>query len=134
MDESTIKEEIWRTIQALNRTWTLDNNPDELKNYFHKDMVAITPTDQNRIEGGDKCIASWKKFSQNAKIHYFMEFDPKIQLFGDDRFTIVTYYYDMSFDMAGQTIKTKGRDMFALINENDRWWVVANQFSAFPKE
>lgn len=41
MEDSKIKEEVWQTIQALNRAWTVDNNADELKNYFHKDMTRL---------------------------------------------------------------------------------------------
>ncbi len=123
------QEQIWQMIQAMNRTWTVENNADELKNYFHKDMVAITPTDHKRIEGGENCLTGWKKFSENAKIHYWKEIDPKIQVYGDEKFAVVTYYFEMSFDMNGQTIDMKGRDMFSLVNENGKWLVVADQFS-----
>lgn len=49
MEEAKVKETVWETVQALNRLWTVENNPDELRNYFHKDMVAITPTDHYQI-------------------------------------------------------------------------------------
>lgn len=132
MEESKIKEEVWRVIQELNRAWTIKQNPDELKNYFHKDMVAITATNRNRLEGGDACIDSWKAFANSAKIHYWKEIDPRVQLFGDGKFAVVTYYFDMSFDMGGQTITMGGRDMFALVNDDGKWWVVADQFSPYP--
>jgi hypothetical protein len=127
-----IQEQIWQTIQEMNRKWTVENKADELKNYFHKDMVAITATDQKRIEGGEKCVAGWKNFSENTKIHFWNESEPKIQVYGKDKFAIVTYYFDMSFDMGGQTINMKGRDMFSLINENGKWLIVADQYSQFP--
>jgi len=127
-----IQKEILELIQEMNRKWTVEKNADELKNYFHKDMVAITATDQKRIEGGEKCVAGWKSFSENTKIHFWKESEPKIQVYGEDKFAIVTYYFDMSFDMGGQTINMKGRDMFSLINENGKWLVVADQYSQFP--
>jgi hypothetical protein len=126
------QEQIWAVIQEMNRKWTVENNADELKNYFHKDMVAITATDSKRIEGGENCVASWKSFADNAKIHSWKESEPKVQVYGDDKFAIVTYYFNMSFDMGGQTISMKGRDMFVLIKKNDKWLVVADQFSQFP--
>lgn len=126
------QEQIWKFIQEMNRKWTVENNADELKNYFHKDMVAISPTDQKRIEGRENCVASWKNFSENAKIHFLKESEPKIQVYGGGKFAIVTYYFDMSFDMGGKTIKMKGRDMFSLVNENGKWLVVADQFSSSP--
>ena len=134
MEKSKIKQEVWKTIQELNRAWAVDGNPDKLKNYFHKDMVAITPTDRNRVEGRDACIAGWKKFVESTKIHYWKEKDPKVQIYGKGKFAIVTYYWDMSYEMNGQTVKTAGRDMFSLVKEKGKWWVVADQFSIFPNQ
>jgi len=34
--------------------------------------------------------------------------------------------------MGGQTVTMGGRDMMSLVNENGRWWVVADQFSPYP--
>lgn len=42
--------EVWATVQALNRTWTT-GNVDDLADHFHPDMIAITPTDRDRLEG-----------------------------------------------------------------------------------
>lgn len=133
MNQSKIKEEVWATIQAINRLWTVENNVDGLVNYFHKNMVAIMATNRLRVEGQTACVAGWKSFTQSAKINSWKEVDPKIELFGDDKFAIVTYYFDMSFEVDGQTIKMGGRDMFSLINKNGKWWVVADQFSAYPQ-
>lgn len=47
---SQIEKEVWQTVQALNRAWT-SNNVEALKDYFHKDMVAIPATDRERLEG-----------------------------------------------------------------------------------
>lgn len=134
MEKSKIKQEVWKTIQELNRAWAIDENPDKLKNYFHKDMVAITPTDHKRVEGRDACIAGWKKFVESTKIHYWKEKDPKVQIYGSGKFAVVTYYWEISYKMGGQTIKTAGRDMFALVKEKGKWWVVADQFSTFPNQ
>jgi hypothetical protein len=132
MDKSTIKKEVWETVQAMNRLWTVENRAEDLVNYFHKEMVAVTPTDRLRREGRAACVAGWKEFSDAAKIHYWKEIDPKVELFGNGAFAVVTYYFDMSFDMGGQTITMGGRDMMSLVNENGRWWVVADQFSSYP--
>lgn len=134
MESSKIKQEVWKTIQELNRAWAVDRNPDKLKNYFHRDMVAITPTDRKRVEGRDACVTGWKKFAESTKIHYWKEKDPKVQIYGKGEFAIVTYYWDMSYEMSGQTIKAGGRDMFSLVKEKGKWWVVADQFSTYPNQ
>jgi hypothetical protein len=134
MEESRMKQEVWETIQALNRGCVVESNVDGLRNYFHKDMVAITPGDRERLEGRDACIASWKAFVESTKIQYMNEIDPKVQLYGKGKFAVVTYYYDISLEMGGETAKTAGRDMFVLVREDGKWWVVADQFSSYPRE
>jgi hypothetical protein len=133
MNATEIKQEVWETVKDLNALWTTGGKPEELINYFHKDIVAITPSERKRLEGQDACVAGWKAFADAATTHYFNETDPDIRLFGDGGFAIVTYYFDMSFDMGGRNIKMKGRDMLSLVKEDGKWWVVADQFSPCPQ-
>lgn len=123
------EKEVLKFIQDMNRCWT-ESKPEDLNNYFHTNMVAITPTDKNRLEGKAACMAGWTVFAKNTKIHSWKEREHKIQLY--ENTAIVTYYFDISFSMGGQTINMSGRDMFTLIKENGKWWVVADQFSPFP--
>lgn len=125
------KQEIWHTLRALNIAWT-KGNPDDLKKYFHPDMVAITPTDRLRLAGRDACIEGWKKFASAATIHHWTESEPLIGVYGGA--AVVTYYYDMSFDMDGRRIHSAGRDMMVFVRENGRWLVVADQFSPYPRQ
>jgi hypothetical protein len=127
--QDRLKQEVWDALRALNDAWT-KGNPEDLASYFHQNMVAIAATERNRLEGREACVASWVAFARAAKIHWWREIDPKIELFGQT--AVVTYYFDMSFDMGGQTINLGGRDMFVFIKEGGRWWAVADQFSPFP--
>lgn len=124
-----MENEILKFIKDLNYCWT-KGNPEDLNNYFHEDMVAVTPTDRYRREGSKSCVEGWAQFAKNAKIHSWKESDHRISIFSNA--AVVTYYFDMSFDMGGQTVHMSGRDMFTLVKEGDRWWAVADQFSAFP--
>jgi hypothetical protein len=63
-----IKQEIWTTVRSMNDAWT-KGNPDDLVKFFHRDMVAITATNRNRLDGGAACVAGWKAFSKAARIH-----------------------------------------------------------------
>jgi Domain of unknown function (DUF4440) len=127
--DEPIKQEIWATVRAMNDAWT-KGNPDDLAKYFHRDMVAITATDRNRLDAGAACIAGWKGFSNAARIHHWKEVDPVIHVYGNS--AVVAYYFDMSFDMNGKTINMGGRDMFFFVREAGRWWAVADQFSPYP--
>lgn len=124
-----VKQEIWATVRAMNDAWT-KGNPDDLANFFHRDMVAFTATNRNRLDSGAACAAGWKGFSNAARIHRWEEIDPVINVYGDS--AVVSYYFDISFDMSGQTISMGGRDMFFFVKEGDRWWAVADQYSPHP--
>lgn len=104
--------------------------PDDLTKFFHRDMIAITATDRNRLDGGAACVAGWKGFCSAARIHRWEEIDPVIHVYGNS--AVVVYYFDMSFDMGGNTINMGGRDMFFFAKEDERWWAVADQFSPYP--
>ncbi len=132
MDQSKIEEEVWEAVQKLNRLWAVEGKADQLKDYFHKGMTAITPNDRMRLEGGTACVGAWAAFAAEATIHYWKEIDPKVDVFGDGRCAVVTYYYETSFDIGGRTMTTSGRDMLFMVNEDSRWWVVADQFSGYP--
>jgi hypothetical protein len=42
-------------------------------------------------------------------------------------------FFDMEYEMGGQTVKMGGRDMFFFVKEDGRWWAVADQFSPYPE-
>ena len=113
--------EVWQTLQAMNLAWT-SGRVGALADYFHPDMVAIVPTTTQRLDGRAACIVGW--------IHSWREIDPKVQIYGNT--AVVTYYYQISFDMGGKTHNLGGRDMLVFVKESGRWWVVADQFSGNP--
>jgi ketosteroid isomerase-like protein len=131
LDFQTLDEyEVWETLRNLNDAWTKSDGR-MLVEFFHKDMVAITPIDRNRREGRENCLAGWLGFLTMARVHHWKEIDPKIQLFGNT--AIVTYYFDMAYETGGEMVKTGGRDMFVFVKEDGKWWAVADQFSPYPQ-
>lgn len=124
-----IRRDVWTTLRKLNDCWTKSDGKD-LVHYFHPNMVALTPSDRLRREGRDACVAGWVGFAAQARIHHWREIDPQIQLYGDT--AIVSYYFDMSCDIGGQTLHLTGRDLFTFVKENGRWWAVSDQFSSYP--
>jgi ketosteroid isomerase-like protein len=129
MPPTTASQSEQDVLRSLNRTWTTGHVAD-LANYFHKDMVAIVPNTRCRIEGRDACIAGWKSFVDTAKIHTWREIDPQVHLYGET--AVVTYYYDLTCEIAGQSLHLTGRDMFVFVKEAGRWWAVADQYSSDP--
>ena len=133
MTNSDVKDEVWTFIQKINQVWGTEKNPDALADFFHEEIVFIGPTPRERIEGRNALIESYWDFVNSANIIHVKEFKPLIQIYGDNSFAIVTYYYEVLVESEGQEVKVDGRDMYSLIKEKGRWWAVANQFSSFPK-
>lgn len=75
--DTPIQQDIWRTVRAMNDAWT-KGNPDDLVNFFHPNMVAITATDRLRRLGQAECLDGWKDFAQAATIHHWTETEPLI--------------------------------------------------------
>lgn len=123
------QREIWATLRALNDAWT-QGDPAQLVDYFHRDMIAITPVDRQRREGAAACIAGWQGFAESTRIHRWREIDPLIRVFGDS--AVVSYYYEIRFEVGGRVLEQDGRDLFFFVRENGRWWAVADQFSGYP--
>jgi iron(II)-dependent oxidoreductase len=128
---SSVENEIWQTVEAANRCWT-EGDPQDLKDYFHTDMVAITPADKERLAGQDRCVAAWAGYADAVKILRWKTTDPDIRVFGTT--AVVTYYYELEAEMDGEMVRPRGRDMMTLVKEAGRWWIVADQFSPDPKE
>lgn len=126
---SGIEKEVWETVVALNRCWTEDD-PQKLESYFHERMVAITPSDPQRREGREACIAGWAGFARSTKILSWKTVNPHIQVFGDS--AVVTYYYELLTGKEDQPVTYRGREMYLMHRQDNRWWAVADQFSPFP--
>ena len=124
------QRDVWATVRALNDAWT-QGHPDDLVEYFHPRMVAVTPVDRHRRDGGAACVAGWKGFAQAANIHYWKEIDPVVNVFGDA--AVVAYEFEMAFELGGQRVEMGGRDLFFFVRENGRWWAVGDQYSPYPR-
>jgi uncharacterized protein (TIGR02246 family) len=124
-----IELEIWATVESLNRCWTT-GDPGELRNYFHEDMVALTPGDRAPLHGRDACVASWSAYAETTKIISWRTNAPSVQVY--DRAAVVTYLYDMVCERDGHQFCPSGRDLMVLVKEDGRWWLVADHFSPAP--
>lgn len=131
MDEKQL--DVWQVIEAVNRAWTVEGDASKLQDYFHPDMVAITASDRRRLDGRDACIASWASFMKLGQVSSWKIIDPQVKLFGDDRCAVASYYYEMTVSVNGKDFDLAGRDLFTLAREGERWWVISDHFSPYPR-
>ena len=131
MDSFTeTQREVWEAVRNMNDCWT-KNKGMGLKEYFHRDMVAITPVDKLRRVGREACVDGWMGFVNSAEIHSWVEKEPLIRIYGNT--AVITYYYELECSFSSGRTMLKGRDMFIMINEDGKWQAVADQFSPFPE-
>ena len=128
--EDPVKNEVWQTVLKLNDCWS-EGHPEDLPNYFHRDMIAITPASRERTGGGQACVASWTAFARAAKTNYFRESEPWIEVRGD--MAAAAYHYEMEFEMEGKNVRLSGRDLMVLVREGGRWQLIADHFSPDPQ-
>jgi hypothetical protein len=126
------EEKVWRAVQEMNCAWAVEANADKLRKFFHEKMVAITPVDHFRREGREACVEGWIGFAKSNRILEWEEFEPLIQMYCNNTAAIVTYHYRIALDSNGKTMELRGRDMLTLVYEDNRWQLVADQFSPFP--
>ncbi|MDP4174819.1 MAG: nuclear transport factor 2 family protein [Bacteroidota bacterium] len=123
----TEKQLVLDLVQKMNKCWT-EGDPCLVDNYFHEKMVAMNPSQSGRILGKEACVNGWVGFNKSTSIKSWKEIDPLVEIFNSDT-AIVTYNFEILYDMNGISYDIKGKDMFTLIKENGKWWIVANHFS-----
>jgi hypothetical protein len=122
--------EPWETVQALNRCWT-SGRPEDLREYFHEEMVAITPADRLPLVGREACVEAWSAYARSTRILSWETSGERVRIYGDA--AVVTYRYAMRCERGGREFRPAGRDMMVLVKTGDRWVVVADQFSPDPE-
>lgn len=116
-----ISHDIRDLINRINGTW-LQGDPNDLKRFFHPDMVVQPPGSSPRVHGRDACIASYRAFTEQAHIKSFEPHDAEIDVFGET--IIASYRYKIVYEMDGETFDEDAGDLLVFIKEQDGWVVV----------
>jgi len=119
--ESKDQQEVWQVVEAINDAW-LKGHAEDLVDYFHDDMVIVTPDGKEQGRGKVVCIESYKGFSSMAIIKEFKDRDPAIQVSGNT--AVASYTFEMTYEMNGETFNDVGRDIYVLNREDGKWLAV----------
>ncbi len=125
------QQEVWKVVQEVNEAW-VKGHPENLENFFREDMVIVPPDFQQRAVGRESCVASYKDFCRQATVQDFMEKDPGIDVFGNT--AVVTYSFEIRYEMKGGTFHEAGRDVFVLLREGGNWRAVWRTMIPLPQE
>ncbi|MBU1012787.1 MAG: nuclear transport factor 2 family protein [Bacteroidetes bacterium] len=122
------KIQAWKTVKTINRLWAIERDIDSLALFFHKNMVLIAPSRFERYEGEKEIIKSYQDYLNVAEVIFFIESNPRVDIYENTAIVCYDYHAKLCFSKK-DTIETKGRDMYILTFENNKWKAVANQFS-----
>ena len=130
--DDMIKQDIWNTVKNINRHWAFTENMDSLALFIHDDMVMFYPGPKDRLEGKKNIIKSYQEYASYAETVKLEEIEPKIQLYNNNKLAIVSYYGELVIKTQEGEVQTFSvKDMYTLINENDKWYAVAQHYSFF---
>jgi len=114
-------EEVRELLQKITDAWTR-GDPDDLAEYFHEELVILSPDLQRMGKGKAACVQSYKDFMAQAVVHEYKERDHKIDVWGNT--AVSTYAFDITYEMDGQTFRESGHDMFVFNQEGEKWLAV----------
>ncbi len=115
------RQEILALITAINAAW-LEGRVEELREYFHDDIVFVPPGFEGRIEGKEKCVGSYHDFMSQAIVKDFKTAEPKVDVWGDTG--VVSYPWEMAWEMGGQSYRESGHDLLVLARGAEGWRAV----------
>ena len=119
--ETKDQQEIWQIIQAINDAW-LKGQAEDLIDYFHDDMVIVTPDGKEQGRGKVVCVESYKGFSSMAIIKDFTNRDTAVEVYGNT--AIASYTFEMTYEMNNQSFNDIGRDIYVLNRKAGKWLTV----------
>jgi Domain of unknown function (DUF4440) len=111
------RDEIFNIIKNINRTW-LEGRTEDLRRFFHNDIITISPDYKNRLEGIDNVIKSYKDFFENSKTYEFEESDFHIELF--DKTATADYLYQITYEINHKKYTGNGREVW-VFSKTDKW-------------
>ena len=108
-------------VAQINSAW-LAGRFDELRDYFHPDVVLAQPGLAKRSVGREALIASYRDFVDSATIHSFAPGEVQVDGSGDS--AVTTMPWEMDYTMEGQRYQERGWDLLVFGKREGRWVVV----------
>ena len=111
----------WDTILQLNQAW-VSGEVGPIDDLFHPNAVIVHPGFEGRTEGREECVESYVEFTMQAVVHRLETFDEQIDVI--DNTAVVSYGFELDYEMNGQGISESGTDLFVLTRGPSGWQVI----------
>ena len=112
------REEIRHVLRNINHAWT-EGPVDDLRKYFHEDMIIAQPGFGIRGEGKNACVDSYREFAGMASIDGLRESEHVILVWGDT--AVASYRFDIEYELDGQAHQDAGYDLFVFTRQDGTW-------------
>lgn len=117
-ETSHTQDHIRQLMVKINQAW-LKGRPQELKAYFHPDIVFASSNLEIQAVGHQACIDSYQDFLNQAVIRKFTEGDYDIKVWGNTALT--SYTFNIEYDINGTEHSDSGIDLFVFTLHEGRW-------------
>jgi uncharacterized protein (TIGR02246 family) len=112
------QREVWQAVQRINAAW-LHGELEGLDRLLHARMVIVPPGFAQRIEGREACAEGYEQFARTATVSSYTESDTQVDVQGGT--AVVSYRYDLTYALEGETYRDSGHDLYVLVHEDGRW-------------
>jgi ketosteroid isomerase-like protein len=113
--------ELRLVVAAINDAW-LYGRFDELRDYFHPDVVLAQPGFGGRTVGRQALIENYRQFAREATLRSFTAGEVHIDAAGDS--AVTTMPWTMEYEIAGAQYEERGWDLLVFGKRDGRWVVV----------
>lgn len=111
----------WETVQQINEAW-VSGEVGQIDELFHPKAVIVHPGFEGRTEGRDDCVQSYLEFAMQAQVHRLETFEEQVDVV--DATAVVSYGFEIEYEMNGQGYTDSGTDLFVLTAGPTGWQVV----------
>ena len=121
MGVESMHDAVSSTMRRINQVW-LDGQVDGLAPMVHPEVVMAVPGFAGRTQGREEFLAGFRDFCQNARIYEFRDHDYQVDIAGNT--AVVTFRYDMVYELSGERYNSTGRDLWVFQNHGSTWIAV----------
>jgi hypothetical protein len=96
-------------VDRINGAW-LNNDPEQIRDYVHPDVVMAIPGFVGSSRGAQQFVAGFAEFCNSARIKSYSESDHYADSVGQT--SVVSCRFDMVYERLGVAYRCTGRDLW----------------------
>jgi hypothetical protein len=115
------RDEVAAALRRISVAWT-SAQPERMEDDLDAGAVFVQPGLEDRLEGRDAVIASYREFMESSLVHDYEEHDLRIDVVGTA--AVATFGFRIDWESEGERHIDRGHDLFVFARSDDRWMAV----------